>query len=91
MDGIGANRKLFGAGIEGDYLPHTQLAANAFSRGMPAAGAQFSDRLLDLIALHDASNIAAVIVEPLSRSAGVVVPPQGSRHLHGARHPADLR
>lgn len=77
VGGIGGNRKLFGAGVEADHLPHTQLAANAFSRGMPVQGAELADRLLDLIALHDASNIAAVIVEPMSGSAGVVVPPQG--------------
>jgi len=77
VGGIGANRKLFGQGIEADHLPHTQLAANAFTRGMPENGAELADRLLDLIALHDASNIAAVIVEPFAGSAGVVIPPQG--------------
>jgi beta-alanine--pyruvate transaminase len=77
LGGIGGNRKLFGSGIEADHLPHTLLAGNAFSRGMPTQGAELADRLLDLIALHDASNIAAVIVEPLSGSAGVVVPPVG--------------
>jgi len=77
VGGIGGNRKVFGQGVEADHLPHTQLAANAFSRGMPAHGAELADRLLDLIALHDASNIAAVIVEPFSGSAGVVIPPQG--------------
>jgi beta-alanine--pyruvate transaminase len=77
VGGIGANRKLFGQGVEADHLPHTQLEANRFSRGMPETGAELADRLLDIIALHDASNIAAVIVEPMSGSAGVVVPPQG--------------
>lgn len=77
VGGIGANRKMFGPSVEADHLPHTQLASNAFSRGMPANGIELADRLLDLIALHDASNIAAVIVEPFSGSAGVVVPPQG--------------
>lgn len=77
VGGIVANRKVFGPGIETDHLPHTLLASNAFSRGMPANGVDLADRLLDLIALHDASNIAAVIVEPFSGSAGVVVPPQG--------------
>ena len=77
VGGIGANRKLFGQGVEADHLPHTQLAANAFSRGLPAQGAELADELLRLIALHDASNIAAVIVEPMSGSGGVVVPPQG--------------
>ncbi|MBH2020158.1 MAG: aspartate aminotransferase family protein [Burkholderiales bacterium] len=77
VGGIGANRKLFGQGVEADHLPHTQLKKNAFSRGMPAEGAELADELLNLIALHDASNIAAVIVEPFSGSAGVVVPPAG--------------
>jgi beta-alanine--pyruvate transaminase len=77
VGGIGANRKLFGPGVEADHLPHTLLKDNAFSRGLPAKGAELADRLLDLIALHDASNIAAVIVEPFSGSAGVVVPPVG--------------
>jgi beta-alanine--pyruvate transaminase len=77
VGGIGGNRKVFGPGIEADHLAHTQLAENAFSRGMPARGAELADRLLDLIALHDASNIAAVIVEPFSGSAGVLVPPVG--------------
>jgi beta-alanine--pyruvate transaminase len=78
VGGLGGNRKVFGPAVEADHLPHTQLAENAFSRGLPAArGVELADRLLDLIALHDASNIAAVIVEPFSGSAGVVVPPVG--------------
>ena len=77
VGGIGANRKLFGQGVEADHLPHTQLAANAYTRGMPENGAELADRLLDLIALHDASNIAAVIVEPFAGSAGVLIPPKG--------------
>jgi beta-alanine--pyruvate transaminase len=77
VGGIAANRKMFGQGIAADHLPHTQLASNAFSRGMPDKGAELADDLLRLITLHDASNIAAVIVEPFSGSAGVVIPPQG--------------
>jgi len=78
VGGIGANRKLFGPGLDADHLPHTQLAGNAFSRGMPEEGGhELADELLNLIALHDASNIAAVIVEPFSGSAGVIVPPRG--------------
>lgn len=77
VGGIAANRKMFGQGIAADHLPHTQLAGNAFSRGMPDKGAELADDLLRLIALHDASNIAAVIVEPFSGSAGVVIPPKG--------------
>jgi beta-alanine--pyruvate transaminase len=77
VGGIGANRKMFGQGLEADHLPHTQLASNNFSRGLPENGAELADELLRLIALHDASNIAAVIVEPMSGSGGVVVPPVG--------------
>ena len=77
VGGIGANRKMFGQGVEADHLPHTQLASNAFSRGLPKNGAELADELLRVITLHDASNIAAVIVEPMSGSGGVVVPPVG--------------
>lgn len=77
VGGIGANRKTFGQGIAADHLPHTQLPGNTFVRGMPEHGAHLADELLKLIALHDASNIAAVIVEPMSGSAGVIIPPQG--------------
>jgi len=81
VGGIVANRKLFGQGIEADHLPHTQVAlynkATAFTRGQPKAGAELAEDLLRLITLHDASNIAAVIVEPFAGSAGVVVPPIG--------------
>jgi beta-alanine--pyruvate transaminase len=77
VGGIVANRKLFGQGVEADHLPLTQPPAGSFYRGMPPTGAELADELLNLIALHDASNIAAVIVEPFSGSAGVVIPPQG--------------
>src|SRR3990167_3548833 len=77
VGGIGANRKMFGAGLEADHLPHTQPPAGSFHKGMPPTGKELADRLLDLITLHDASNIAAVIVEPFSGSAGVVIPPVG--------------
>ena len=81
VGGINANRKYFGQGVEADHLPHTQPPAGSFYKGMPPAeganGAALADRLLDLITLHDASNIAAVIVEPFSGSAGVVIPPVG--------------
>ena len=77
VGGIGANRKIFGQGVEADHLPHTQPPAGSFYKGMPPTGAELADRLLDMIALHDASNIAAVIVEPFSGSAGVVIPPVG--------------
>ncbi|WP_310567083.1 aspartate aminotransferase family protein [Hydrogenophaga sp.] len=78
VGGIGGNRKTFGQGVEADHLPHTQPPAGSFIKGMPAEGGEaLANRLLDLIALHDASNIAAVIVEPFSGSAGVVIPPVG--------------
>ena len=77
VGGILGNRKTFGQGIESDHLPHTQPAAGSFYKGMPPTGADLADELLKLIALHDASNIAAVIVEPMSGSAGVVIPPVG--------------
>jgi beta-alanine--pyruvate transaminase len=81
VGGIVGNRKVFGHTLEADHLPHTQLAlrnrAAAFTRGQPKEGAELADALLDLIALNDASNIAAVIVEPFAGSAGVVIPPVG--------------
>ena len=77
VGGIGANRKLFGAGVDADHLPSTLLSENAFSEGLPQYGEHLAEHLLEIIALHDASNIAAVIVEPMSGSGGVVVPPQG--------------
>ena len=77
VGGIVGNRKLYGEGLAADHLPHTLLPANAFSRGQPEHGAHLADELLELVALHDASNIAAVIVEPFSGSAGVIVPPLG--------------
>ncbi|WP_268631129.1 aminotransferase class III-fold pyridoxal phosphate-dependent enzyme, partial [Escherichia coli] len=77
VGGIAGNRKAFGAGAEADHLPHTLLAGNAFSRGMPQQGVELADELSRIIALRDASTIAAVIVEPFSGSAGVIVPPVG--------------
>lgn len=78
VGGIGGNRKTFGQGVEADHLPHTQPAMGSFIKGMPNEGGEaLANRLLDMIALHDASNIAAVIVEPFSGSAGVVIPPTG--------------
>ncbi|MCK0744230.1 aspartate aminotransferase family protein [Chromohalobacter nigrandesensis] len=77
LGGIGANRTLFGQGVDADHLPHTLLKENTFTKGMPEQGAERADELLELIALHDASNIAAVIVEPLAGSAGVIPPPKG--------------
>ena len=77
VGGMVGNRKMFGQGVEADHLPHTQLADQVFTRGMPKMGAELADDLLRLITLHDASNIAAVIVEPMSGSAGVIIPPIG--------------
>ena len=78
VGGMVGNRKTFGQGIEADHLPHTQPPPGSFCQGMPQTdGKALAERLLDLIALHDASNIAAVIVEPMSGSGGVVVPPAG--------------
>lgn len=78
VGGMVGNRKTFGAGVDSDHMPHTQPPAGSFFRGMPMEGGiALADRLLDLIALHDASNIAAVIIEPFSGSAGVIVPPVG--------------
>jgi beta-alanine--pyruvate transaminase len=79
VGGIGNNRKHFGALLPGvDHLPHTHdLARNAFSRGQPLHGAELADTLERIVALHDPSTIAAVIVEPLAGSTGVLVPPVG--------------
>ena len=61
-----------------DHLRHTHdLGRNAFSRGQPEHGAEFADDLERIIALHGADTIAAVIVEPMAGSAGVLVPPKG--------------
>jgi beta-alanine--pyruvate transaminase len=80
VGGISSNRKMWsGVLLPGvDHLPHTHdLAHNAFSRGQPAHGAHLADELERIVALHDASTIAAVIVEPLAGSTGVLVPPRG--------------
>ena len=79
VGGIGNNRKQFGALLPAvDHLPHTHAPEkNAFSRGQPGWGAHFADALENLVALHGAETIAAVIVEPLAGSTGVLLPPQG--------------
>lgn len=80
VGGISPNRKTFsGVLLPGvDHLPHTHAPEhNAWSRGQPAWGAHLADELERIIALHDASTIAAVIVEPLAGSTGVLVPPVG--------------
>ncbi|MBA3477154.1 MAG: aspartate aminotransferase family protein [Lautropia sp.] len=79
VGGMGANRKMFGSLITGvDHMPQTwNLKEQAYSRGQPAWGAHLADELERIVALHDASTIAAVIVEPVAGSAGVLVPPVG--------------
>jgi beta-alanine--pyruvate transaminase len=79
VGGMSANKKMFGPGVAGvDHIRHTHdLSRNSFSRGQPAHGAEFADELERLCLLHDPSTIAAVIVEPLAGSAGVLVPPKG--------------
>ena len=80
IGGIGPNRKLWSASlIPGvDYLPHTHdLKRNAFTRGEPEHGLEFAEELEKLVAFHDASTIAAVIVEPIAGSTGVLIPPHG--------------
>ncbi len=79
VGGIVVNRKMFGTMLAGvDHLPHTHdLKHNAYSRGEPEWGAHLADELERIIALHDASTIAAVIVEPMAGSTGVLVPPKG--------------
>ena len=80
VGGIEANRKTFAAQLmpHVDHLPHTHdLAHNAFSKGQPLWGAHLADALETMVATHGADRIAAVIVEPLSGSTGVLVPPVG--------------
>jgi beta-alanine--pyruvate transaminase len=79
VGGLPNNRKWFGPGLPGvDHLPHTlDMARNAFSRGLPKHGVELADALERLLQLHDASTVAAVIVEPISGSAGVILPPEG--------------
>jgi beta-alanine--pyruvate transaminase len=79
VGGIGGNRKQFGAMLPYvDHLPHTHdLARNAFAKGQPEHGIELADKLEDLVALHGADTIAAVMVEPVAGSTGVLVPPKG--------------
>lgn len=79
VGGMVNNRKFFGAMLPGvDHLRHTlDLEHNAFSRGLPEWGAHLADDLQRIVELHDASTIAAVIVEPVAGSAGVILPPVG--------------
>jgi beta-alanine--pyruvate transaminase len=79
VGGMANNRKFFGSLLTGvDHLPHTHSFEHmAFSRGQPEWGAHLADDLEGIVALHDASTIAAVIVEPMAGSGGVLVPPKG--------------
>jgi beta-alanine--pyruvate transaminase len=79
VGGMVANRKMFGALVTGvDHIRHTHgIEANRFTRGEPEHGAELADDLQRLCELHDPSTIAAVIVEPVAGSAGVLIPPKG--------------
>jgi beta-alanine--pyruvate transaminase len=79
VGGIVRNRRTYGPMVVGvDHLPHTlDIGRNAFSRGQPQHGVEFAEALERLVQLHDASTIAAVIVEPVQGSAGVIIPPIG--------------
>ncbi|MGE0804832.1 MAG: aminotransferase class III-fold pyridoxal phosphate-dependent enzyme [Burkholderiaceae bacterium] len=79
VGGIGKHRSAFGPLLPGtDHLPHTHdPARNAFSRGLPPHGADKADALEAILALHDPATVAAVIVEPVAGSTGVLPPPQG--------------
>lgn len=78
VGGLVNNRRAFGSLLAGvDHLQHAWLPGSEFSRGLPPQGAELADELLELIALHGAETIAAVIVEPVVGSGGVYLPPQG--------------
>ena len=77
VGGMPNNKKQFGAGIPAVHLPHTLLNETRFSRGLPQQGAHLADALKDIIAEHGASQIAAVVVEPIPGAAGVIIPPKG--------------
>ncbi|ESY75856.1 aspartate aminotransferase family protein [Mesorhizobium sp. M1050] len=79
VGGIVTNRKMFGTLLGGvDHMPHTHLPEkNAFTKGVPEHGAELANELERIVALHDASTIAAVIVEPVAGSTGVILPPKG--------------
>ncbi len=88
LGGIGGNRKMFGQLMDVDHLPHTLQPDLTFTKGCAeTGGVELANEMLKLIELHDASNIAAVIVEPISGSAGCIVPPTG--YLHRLREICD--
>ena len=77
VGGIAPNRALYGQGIEAAHLQHTILPENAYSKGMPTEGAYLANELEAMMGIYDASTVAAVIVEPVAGSAGVIPPPVG--------------
>ena len=78
VGGIVNNRRVFGSLLTGvDHLPHTHLPENRMTRGQPEHGAHLADELERIVALHGADTIAAVIVEPMAGSTGVLLPPKG--------------
>ena len=78
VGGIVNNRRFFGSLLNGvDHLPHTHLPQNAWTRGQPEHGANLAEDLERIVALHGADTIAAVIVEPMAGSTGVLIPPKG--------------
>lgn len=77
VGGIGPNRKIYGQTLDAYHLPHTWLPENRFTKGVPQYGDHLADALEQIIEVQDASNIAAVIVEPMAGSGGVIVPSQG--------------
>jgi len=79
VGGIVSNRKMFGTLLTGvDHMPHTHLPEkNAFTKGEPEHGGDIASELERIVTLHDASTIAAVIVEPVAGSTGVLIPPKG--------------
>ncbi len=99
LGGIGPNRKFWSANLMPgvDYIPHTHdLKRNAFTRGEPEHGVELADELEKLVLFHDPSTIAAVFIEPIAGSTGVLDSAEGlsqahSRDLHEAQPAADLR
>lgn len=78
VGGLVNNRRVFGSLLAGvDHMRHTQLEENRFARGLPENGVDLAEDLERIVALHGADTIAACIVEPVSGSAGVILPPQG--------------
>ncbi|RJE79804.1 aspartate aminotransferase family protein [Paracoccus sp. JM45] len=77
VGGIVSNRRHFGTLLAGvDHMPHTHLPENVFTKGQPQHGAYLADELERIVALHGAETIAAVIVEPMAGSTGVLMPPK---------------